>query len=181
MPNSKENFIEVLKNLKKRILEVEKHSTRLSEQDTRQGLINILFKHLGWDFSDFTSVRSELRNKKYNDPVDYAFFRQEDKNTPIILVEAKALGTDLNNGKIVKQLCTYLGEMGVQWGLLTDGNKYIMYNSSSGASFENQRFLTMQIKTADTEDGISFEDLAEKLIALLSRRSLEKDEVQSFL
>lgn len=74
MPNSKENFIEVLKNLKKRILEVEKHSTRLSEQDTRQGLINILFRHLGWDFSDFTSVRSELRNKKYNDPVDYAFF-----------------------------------------------------------------------------------------------------------
>lgn len=95
-------------------------------------------------------------------------------------MEAKALGTDLNNGKIVKQLCTYLGEMGVQWGLLTDGNKYIMYNSSSGASFEDQRFLTMQIKTADTEDGISFEDLAEKLIALLSRRSLEKDEVQSF-
>ena len=76
------------------------------------------------------------------------------------------------------QVCTYLGEMGVQWGLLTDGNKYIMYNSSSGASFEDQKFLTMQIKTTDTEDGLLLDDLADKLVALLSRKCLENDEIQ---
>ena len=79
----------------------------------------------------------------------------------------------------MKQLCTYLGEMGVQWGVLTDGNKYIMYNSKSGSSFEEQKFLTLQIKTVDTEDGIPLDDLAEKFLALISRKCLESDQIQS--
>ena len=167
-----------MKALKQRILDVEQKSTKLSEQDTRQGLINTLFGALGWDFSDFDSVKSELRHKNYNDAVDYAFFHHKDKNKPVLLVEAKSLGTSLNNGKIVKQLCTYLGEMGVQWGVLTDGNKYVMYNSKSGSSFEEQKFLTLQIKTADTEDGIPLDDLAEKFLALLSRKCLENEQIQ---
>lgn len=179
MSSSKESLIETLKLLKQRVLEVEKKSKSLSETDTRQGLINVLFKALGWDFSDFESVRSEFRNKNYNDPVDYAFFHSKDNNKPVLLVEAKFLGTDLNNGKVIKQLCTYLGEMGVQWGVLTDGNKYIMYNSKSGVSFEEQKFLTIQIKNADTEDGLPFSELADKLIALLSRSYLENDEIQT--
>ena len=178
MPKSKENLIETLKKIKKRVLDLEKSSTKLSEQDTRQGLINVLFNDLGWDFSDFESIRSEVRHKSYNEPVDYAFFYHKEKDKPVLLVEAKSLGTNLNNGKVIKQLCAYLGEMGVQWGVLTDGNKYVMYNSHSGSSFEDQKFLTMQIKTADTEDGLSFDDLAEKLIALLSRNCLENDKIQ---
>ena len=178
MSQNKEQLVEALKALKQRILDVEQKSTKLSEQDTRQGLINTLFGALGWDFSDFDSVKSELRHKNYNDPVDYAFFHHKDKNKPVLLVEAKSIGTSLNNGKIVKQLCTYLGEMGVQWGVLTDGNKYVMYNSKSGSSFEEQKFLTLQIKTADTEDGIPLDDLAGKFLALLSRKCLENDQIQ---
>ncbi|MCY4645259.1 MAG: type I restriction enzyme HsdR N-terminal domain-containing protein [Bacteriovoracales bacterium] len=178
MTELKQGLMEVLAKLKERILEVEKSSIKLTEQDTRQGLINLLFKNLGWDFSDFNLVKSEFRHKNYNDPVDYAFLKSKDETTPVLLVEAKALGVDLNNGKVVKQLCTYLGEMGVQWGLLTDGNKYIMYNSKAGVSFENQKFLTMQIKTVDTDDGLSLDELADKFIALLSRRCLENDEIQ---
>lgn len=53
-----------------------------------------------------------------------------------------------------------------------------MYNSAAGSSFEDQRFLTMQIKTVDTEDGLSLNDLIEKLIALLSRDCLENDNIQ---
>lgn len=179
MSQNKENLVEALKVLKQRILDVEQKSTKLSEQDTRQGLINALFRALGWDLSDFDSVKSELRHKSYNEPVDYAFFHRVDKNRPVLLVEAKSLGKNLNDGKIVKQLCTYLGEMGVQWGVLTDGNKYVMYNSKSGSSFEEQKFLTLQIKTADTEDGISLDDLAEKFLALLSRECLENDQIQN--
>lgn len=178
MSQNKEQLVKTLKMLKQRILDVEQRSTKLSEQDTRQGLINALFGALGWDFSDFDSVKSELRHKNYNDAVDYAFFHHEDKNKPVLLVEAKSLGIGLNNGKVVKQLCTYLGEMGVQWGVLTDGDKYVMYNSKSGSSFEEQKFLTLQIKTADTEDGIPLDDLAEKFLALLSRKCLENDQIQ---
>ena len=54
----------------------------------------------------------------------------------------------------------------------------MMYNSKAGSSFEDQKFLTMQIKTVDTEDGLSLDDLTEKFIELLSRECLENDDIQ---
>ena len=47
--------------LKERIIKIEAGSNDLSETDTRQGLINPLFRSLGWDFSDFDSIKSEVR------------------------------------------------------------------------------------------------------------------------
>lgn len=175
----REELLAVLRKLKKSILESD--GIDISEQDTRQGLINPLFRSLGWDFSDFTTIKSEFRLKKYNEPVDYAFFRRDDaQQKPLLLVEAKALGANLQDGKVIKQICSYMGTMGVQWGVLTDGNKYIMYNSNAGISFEEQKFLTCQIKSADTEDGIPSEELADELIALIGRDSLENDGIQKF-
>ena len=176
----REELLATLAKLKKRILQIEKNSMKLSEQDTRQGLINSLLRSLGWDFTDFTTVKSEFRHKMYNEPVDYAFFAHANDEKPLLLVEAKALGSNLKDGKIIKQMCSYMGTMGVQWGLLTDGNKYVMYNSNAGTSFEEQKFLTLQIKTADTEDGLNSEELADKLIALISRDCLENDGIQKF-
>ncbi|MFW7380139.1 MAG: type I restriction enzyme HsdR N-terminal domain-containing protein [Oligoflexus sp.] len=173
-----QKLIETINVLKSRIIDVEKNNMKLSEADTRQGLINPIFRALGWDFSDFSSVKSELRHASYNEPVDYAFFSSKRNDKPILLLEAKAFGNNLNSPKIVKQLCSYLGEMGVQWGVLSDGNKYVMYNSKSGVSFDDQKFLTLQIKTVDTEDGLSSEEMAEKLVALLSRNCLENDVIQ---
>ena len=180
MSVSRDNLLATIEKLKHRILKVEKSSTSITEQDTRQGLINYLFRSLGWDFSDFTTVKSEFRHPKYNEAVDYALFCDNSVDKPVLLIEAKALGTNLNNGKIIKQLCAYMGQIGVQWGVLTDGNKYVMYNSNAGVSFEEQKFLTLQIKTTDTEDGIPSEKLAEELVALLSRGSLENNGIQEF-
>ena len=175
----KDELVDSLRELKDKILEAENGQMKLSEQDSRQGLINPLFHHLGWDFGDFRAVRAEFRDPRYNEPADYAFFGK-DQEKPLLLVEAKALGTDLNNAKVVKQLCSYLGEIGVQWGVLTDGNKYVMYNANAGVSFDDQKFLTMQIKTADTDDGIPMEELAIKLQSLLSRDCLEDKSIQKF-
>ena len=168
----------LLKKLKSKILELEKAGTKLSEQDTRQGLINPVFGALGWDFTDFESIKSEVRHKDFNEPVDYAFYSKQNKQKPVLLLEAKSLGTDVNKPKVIKQLCTYMGEMGVQWGLVTDGNRYVMYNSNSGMSFEDQKFMSWQIKTFDTDDGMPLTDLAEKLLGLLGRECLENDDIQ---
>jgi len=174
--------VEEVKNailsLKDRIVEVEKSNTKLSETDTRQGLINPLFTALGWDFSDFNQVKSELRHASYNEPVDYAFFPTTSKKNPILLLEAKSFGTNLDNPKIIKQICTYLGEMGVQWGVLSDGNRYVMYNSKAGSGFTDQKFLSLQIKNVNTEDGLEIDEFAEKLVALLSRKCLENEDIQ---
>ncbi len=51
-------------------------------------MINPLFRALGWDFSDFESVRSEVRHKSFNEPVDYAFYSSKDESHPILLLEA---------------------------------------------------------------------------------------------
>ena len=178
MSEAMDKLLGLLRKMKSTIVEIEKDSTKLSEQDTRQGLINPVFQALGWDFLDFASIKSEIRAKHYNDPVDYAFYGSENKEKPVLLLEAKSLGTDLDNPKIVKQLCTYLGEMGVQWGLITDGNRYVMYNSNSGTSFQDQKFTSFQIKTFDTDDGMPLIKLAEKLLGLLGREALENDEIQ---
>lgn len=97
-----DKLVQTIKKLKDRISAVETKGTKISETDTRQGLINPMFAALGWDFGDFTSVKSELRHKDYNDPVDYAFFSSSHKDKPVLLLEAKTFGTNLNDSKIVK-------------------------------------------------------------------------------
>lgn len=172
------SVVEALLTLQGRIIALESSRTPVSETDTRQGLINPLFRALGWDFGDFVSVKSEVRHKSFNEPVDYAFYSSKDPSRPILLLEAKKFGTDLGTKSIIKQICQYMGEFGVQWGVVSDGNKYILYNSRGGDSFDDKKFLTLSVKTVDTEDGIPAADLAQKLIGLLSRQCLENEEIQ---
>lgn len=169
---------ETLLTLQQRIISLETSRTPVSETDTRQGLINPLFRALGWDFGDFRAVKSELRHKSFNEPVDYAFYSSKDQSRPILLMEAKKFGTDLGSKAIVKQICEYMSEFGVQWGVISDGNKYVLYNSRGGDSFDDKKFLTLKVKTVDTEDGVPASDLASKLIGLLSRECLENEEIQ---
>ena len=71
-----------------------------------------------------------------------------------------------------------MSEFGVQWGVVSDGNKYVLYNSRGGDSFQDKRFLTLTVKTIDTEDGVPAAELARKLIGLLSRECLENEQIQ---
>ena len=165
--------------LKERIIKTEAGDTQLSETDTRQGLINPLFRALQWDFTDFDSIRSELRVPQFNEPVDYAFFSLKKKSSkPILLLEAKRLGSTIDHKNHVKQLTSYLGATGVQWGVLSDGNRYVLYNSLGGASFEEQKFLTLEIKTIDTDSGFTMEEFLKHLTSLLSRECLENEDIQ---
>ena len=178
MSHFKKELGETIYQLRERIVGVEKGGIHLSEEDTRQGLIGPLFRKLGWDFSDPKSVKSEFTYKNYGGSIDYAFFSAKDKKHPVLLVQVKALGENLDDNKTVKQLCSYLKEMGVQWGLLTDGNRYVMYNSNAGISFEDKKFLTLEIKAVDTEYGIPLDTLMEKFMALLERDCLENQDIQ---
>ena len=66
--------------LKKQIIRTEAGDAQLSETDTRQGLINPLFRALQWDFTDFDSIKSELRAPEFNEPVDYTFYSAKKKS-----------------------------------------------------------------------------------------------------
>jgi hypothetical protein len=170
---------EIVNKLKERIIEIEAGSNDPSETDTRQGLINPLCRALGWDFSDFDSIKSEVRIPNYNEPVDYAFYSSKKKSDrPILLLEAKKLGSNLGHKNHVKQLTSYLGAMGVQWGVLSDGNRYVLYNSRGGTSFEDQKFLVLDVKTVDTDSGFTMDEFVKHLVTLLSRECLENEEIQ---
>ena len=52
-----ETLKDAILKVKERIVSLESKDTQLSETDTRQGLINPLFRALGWDFSDFSSIK----------------------------------------------------------------------------------------------------------------------------
>ena len=174
-----ESLKDTVLKLKDRIIRTEAGNMQLSETDTRQGLINPLFRALQWDFGDFESIRSELRVPQFNEPVDYAFYSSKIKtDTPILLLEAKRLGSDLAHKNHVKQLTSYLGATGVQWGVLSDGNRYVLYNSLGGTSFEEQKFLTLEIKTVNTDSGFTLEEFLKHLTTLLSRDCLENEEIQ---
>ena len=165
--------------LKKQIIRTEAGNAKLSETDTRNGLINPLFLALQWDFTDFDSIKSELRAPEFNEPVDYAFYSSKRKSAkPILLLEAKRLGSNIGHKNHVKQLTSYLGAMGVQWGVLSDGNRYVLYNSCGGKSFEEQTFLTLEIKTVDTDSGFTMDEFLKHLTSLLSRECLENEEIQ---
>ena len=179
MPLDQKAVGEAVLRLKEQIIKIEAGDTQLSETDTRQGLINPLFQALGWDFTDFQSIKSEMRIPKFNEPVDYAFYSSKKTgDKPILLLEAKRLGSSLGHKNHVVQLTKYLGAMGVQWGVLSDGNKYVLYNSRGGTSFEDQKFLTLDIKNVDTDSGFSLDDFVKHLVTLLSRDCLENDEIQ---
>ena len=116
---------------------------------------------------------------KFNEPVDYAFYSSKKKTAkPILLLEAKRLGSDLAHKNHVKQLTAYLGATGVQWGVLSDGNRYVLYNSRGGTSFEEQKFLTLEIKTVNTDSGFTLEEFLKHMTTLLSRDCLENEEIQ---
>ena len=116
---------------------------------------------------------------KFNEPVDYAFYSSKKKtDTPILLLEAKRLWSDLAHKNHVKQLTAYLGATGVQWGVLSDGNRYVLYNSRGGTSFEEQKFLTLEIKTVNTDSGFTLEEFLKHMTTLLSRDCLENEEIQ---
>ena len=71
---------DIVLKLKDRIIKTEAGNMQLSETDTRQGLINPLFRALQWDFGDFESIKSELRVPKFNEPADYAFYSSKKKD-----------------------------------------------------------------------------------------------------
>ena len=54
----------------------------------------------------------------------------------------------------------------------------MLYNSRGGDSFQDKIFLTLTLKTVNTEDGIPAAELARKLIGLLSRECLENEQIQ---
>jgi len=104
--------VATLRQIAERIPRLRAQGSRVSEQDTKRILITPAIAALGWDTLDIEEVRNEYRHNTADNPVDYALFLNR---SPVLFVEAKPLGHDLNDRKWVVQTINYANAAGVDW------------------------------------------------------------------
>ena len=110
-----ESLLELVETLRGRI---DEHGAalRLSEALTRAALIDPLLRELGWDTEDPALVMPEYRlGRGY---ADYALLND---GRPLIMVEAKKLGTPLQDA--ASQGIGYCIEDGIGYFAVTDGQQ----------------------------------------------------------
>lgn len=134
-----------------------------TEQGTRNALINPFIRDvLGFDVEDVRDVRPEFTadiGDKKGEKVDYAIMVN---GQPVILIEAKRVGTILDTEK-PNQLLRYFGTVKTaRYGIFTDGVKYYFYSDLEADNVMDSRpFLTLdlneeiQIKTAQAIEKFS--------------------------
>ena len=106
--------------------------SKIKESETIDYIIApIMREELGWDREDPDIVKSQWRkvsgNEKEN-PVDFALFRREDRENPVMLLECKRIWEKLE-GKNVTQAVTYCLTSNVRWCILTNGIEWKLYDT----------------------------------------------------
>ncbi len=161
----------VIRELRKRIYQIQQRGDKIGEQDTIRVLITPLLAALEWDVEDLDEVRNEYRHCSQDNPVDYALFMLR---TPCLFVEAKSLNIGLDDRKWVTQTLGYAATVGVEWCVLTNGDEYRLYNSHALVDADEKLFRTVKISDEgahnfayDTLRLLSKSKLAEKGLNVL--------------
>ena len=113
------------------------HHTVLRENETRtrMALIDPLMHALGWDVSDPGVVTPEY--KVSGGWADYALLRSDGR--PAATVEAKELGEALASHRM--QMLNYANASGIDYAVLTDGNRWELYDIFKRGPLEERRIL----------------------------------------
>ncbi|MEL7658828.1 MAG: hypothetical protein AAGU75_23295, partial [Bacillota bacterium] len=116
-------FKSPLSNLSETLMQIQEsakvyRSTLIkNEAATRAVLIDPVLRSLGWDTANTTMVEVE----KTMDSVRADYALNDGNEIPRIIVEAKALGTDLDQKRLVMSLVNYAFSFGLNDVFLTDG------------------------------------------------------------
>ena len=105
------------------------------ERRTRQVLIDPLLGALGWDVLDPGAVYLE-HNK-----MDYALMSN---GTPVAVIEAKPLGESLEK-KAITQAITYAVENTIPYIIVTNGDRWEMYEVFKKADLEDKKLMEFQL------------------------------------
>ena len=109
------------------------------ETRTRQALIDPMLRALGWDVEDPSSVELEygIRRKW----ADYALMVNE---KPIAVIEAKALGTPLNDDEKMQAL-NYANMDGIDYMAVTNGDHWQMFDVFKRGQLDNRILMEFQL------------------------------------
>jgi hypothetical protein len=134
----------------------------IGEQDTKAALIVPVLRALGWDLEDLEDVKLEYRRRASDNPVDYALFLLR---TPRLFIEAKSLGSHIDDGKWASQILAYATVAGVEWVALTDGNEWRIYNSHAPVPVEQKLFRVVRVAETDSNSSGTLALLAKTQMA----------------
>ena len=109
------------------------------ETRTRQALIDPMLRALGWDVEDPNSVELEygIRRKW----ADYALMVNE---KPIAVIEAKALGTPLNDDEKMQAL-NYANMDGIDYMAVTNGDHWQMFDVFKRGQLDDRILMEFQL------------------------------------
>ena len=127
--------IEQLQNM------IKTHDDYLSgkETRTRQVLIDPLLQKLGWEVSDPDAVQLEYGIEKKR--ADYALMSG---GGPVAVIEAKGLGKPLTD-TVTTQAHSYVNEEGIPYMIVTDGNKWEMFEVFKQATLQERLLMKFQL------------------------------------
>ena len=112
------------------------------ETRTRQVLIDPLLQALGWDVWDPGTVQLEYKlREERSERADYGLMWN---NKPIAVVEAKHLGKSLKD-KETTQANIYANENGIPYIIVTDGDRWEMYEVFKQAALEERLLMVFQL------------------------------------
>jgi hypothetical protein len=141
----------------------------IGEQDTKATLIAPVLRGLGWNTEDLEDVKLEYKRLASDNPVDYALFLLRG---PRLFIEAKSLGSNLDDHKWTSQILAYATVAGVEWVALSDGNDWRIYNSHAVVPVDQKLFRAIRIsdpatRPAETLGLLSKAGLQDKIIETL--------------
>ena len=109
------------------------------ETRTRQVLIDLLLQELGWEVSDPDAVQLEYGIEKKR--ADYALMSG---GGPVAVIEAKGLGKPLTD-TVTTQAHSYVNEEGIPYMIVTDGNKWEMFEVFKKAALKERLLMEFQL------------------------------------
>ena len=120
---------------------IKTHRSYLSghETRTRQMLIDPLLRELGWDVSDPEAVQLEYRVGQQW--ADYALMSN---GQPVAVIEAKRLGSDLEDDEIM-QVLNYANRDVINYMIVTDGDKWEMYDVFKKVALAERLLIKLEL------------------------------------
>ncbi len=144
----------------------------IDESNTKAYLIEPLLKILGYDVYDILTVQREYKIADYDkdDSVDYAIMIEEN---PVIFIEAKRIGEDIDNPRHKKQLRRYYNSNpSIKYAILTNGRYYHLYADIDNDNImDNDPILRIDVlKNIDDTKDIEFPEILNNRSYFIQRK-----------
>lgn len=143
-------------------------SPQMDEQNTKRKIIEPLIELLGWEMlSSNVELEYSVQMGSGAKKVDYALMLED---SPVIFIEAKGCDTEIEDSHR-DQLRSYMRQVGVDWGLISNGHKFEIFRRDKGSTRPNEISLgQFNLETLES---------SYKLLKALSPTSIDSGESES--